>query len=134
MLISHNVQFKWLDNGCGDFDGYLASFAAEKRRKVRAERRKVAESGLDIQVRHGNEIDPAEWPALHALYVATFNKFNNHAVFTADCFADLAQALGRRMVVFIARDRGQAVAVSLCFRSRHLLPQCRYALWPLLGL
>ena len=121
MLISHNVQFQWLDNGCGDFDGYLATFAAEKRRKVRAERRKVAESGLDIQVRHGNEIDPAEWPTLHALYTSTFDKFNNHAVFTAACFADLAQALGRRMVVFIARDRGQAVAVSLCFRSDETL-------------
>ncbi|MBS1143249.1 MAG: hypothetical protein H6R14_655 [Proteobacteria bacterium] len=117
MLISHNVQFQWIDNGCGDFDGYLAGFAAEKRRKVRAERRKVAESGLSIEVRHGNEVDPAEWPALHALYASTFDKFGNHAVFTAACFADLAHALGRRMVVFIARDGLRPVAVSLCFRS-----------------
>ncbi len=121
MLISHNVQFQWLDSGCGDFDGYLATFAADKRRKVRAERRKVAESGLTIEVRHGDEIDPAEWPALHALYASTFDKFNNHAVFTADCFADLAPALGRRMVVFIARDGGQPVALSLCFRSDETL-------------
>lgn len=121
MLISHNVQFQWLDSGCGDFDGYLATFAAEKRRKVRAERRKVAASGLSIAICHGDEIDPAEWPALHALYAATFDKFNNHAVFTAACFADLAQALGRRMVVFIARDGGQPVAVSLCFRSDEAL-------------
>lgn len=121
MLISHNVQFQWLDSGCGDFDGYLATFAADKRRKVRAERRKVAASGLSIEVRHGDEIDPAEWPALHALYASTFDKFNNHAVFTAACFADLSQALGRRMVVFIARDGGQPVAVSLCFRSDETL-------------
>jgi predicted N-acyltransferase len=99
MLISHNVQFQWLNNGCGDFDGYLATFAAEKRRKVRAERRKVAASGLSIEVCHGDAIDPAEWPALHALYASTFEKFNNLAVFSAACFADLAQALGRRMVV-----------------------------------
>ncbi|MBL8430059.1 MAG: GNAT family N-acetyltransferase [Dechloromonas sp.] len=117
MLISHNVQFQWVDNGCGDFDGYLASFAAEKRRKVRAERRKVAESDLEIEIRHGNEIYPGEWPELHALYAATFDKFNNLAAFTAACFADLAQALGQRMVVFIARDGGRAVAISLCFRS-----------------
>lgn len=121
MLISHNVQFQWLDSGCGDFDGYLATFAADKRRKVRAERRKVAASGLSIEVRHGDEIDPAEWPALHALYASTFDKFNNHAVFTAACFADLAPALGRRMVVFIARDGGRPIAVSLCFRSDETL-------------
>ena len=121
MLISHNVQFQWLDNGCGDFDGYLATFAAEKRRKVRAERRKVAASGLSIEVCHGDEIDPAEWPALHALYASTFEKFNNLAVFSAACLADLAQALGRRMVAFIARDGRQPVALSLCFRSAETL-------------
>jgi predicted N-acyltransferase len=121
LLTSHNVQFQWLDSGCGDFDGYLATFAADKRRKVRAERRRVSESGLRIEVRHGDEVDPAEWPALHALYAATFAKFNNHAVFTAACFAELALALGRRMVLFIARDGNEPVALSLCFRSDEAL-------------
>lgn len=121
LLSSHNVQFQWIDSGCGDFDGYLATFAAEKRRKVRAERRRVRESGLSIEVCHGDEIDPAEWPLLHALYASTFEKFNNHAVFTVACFADLALTLGRRMVVFIARDGRQPVALSLCFRSNETL-------------
>ena len=117
LLTSHNVQFHWLAGNCRDFDDYLATFAAEKRRKVRAERRRVSESGLAIEVRHGDEVDPAEWPVLHALYASTFEKFNNHAVFSAACFADLAQALGRRMVLFIARDGRQPVALSLCLRS-----------------
>jgi predicted N-acyltransferase len=121
LLGSHNVQFHWLNSGCGDFDGYLATFAAEKRRKVRAERRRVSESGLDVAVCHGDEIDPDEWPALHALYASTFAKFNNHAVFTAACFAELARVLGRRMVLFIARDEGLPVALSLCFRSDQVL-------------
>jgi predicted N-acyltransferase len=121
LLISHNVQFQWLNDGCGDFDGYLATFAAEKRRKVRAERRRVSESGLNIEIRHGDEVDSSEWSALHALYASTFEKFNNHAVFTAPCFAELARALGRRMVLFIARDAGQPVALSLCFRSDQVL-------------
>jgi hypothetical protein len=34
LLISHDVQFHWIDPGCGDFDGYLATFSAAKRRKV----------------------------------------------------------------------------------------------------
>jgi uncharacterized protein len=121
LLISHNVQFHWLSNGCIDFDGYLATFSAEKRRKVRAERRRVSESGLTIEVRHGNEVDPAEWPALHSLYASTFEKFNNFAAFTAACFAELALSLGDRMVLFIARDQGQPVALSICFRSDQVL-------------
>ena len=117
LLASHNVQFQWHDQACGDFDGYLASFAADKRRKVRAQRRRVAESGLTIEVRHGDEVGASEWPALHALYASTFEKFNNFAVFSPSCLADLARALGRRMVLFIARDGGTPVALSLCFRS-----------------
>lgn len=121
MLVSHDVQFHWHDKGYGDFETYLASFSSERRRKVRAERKRVAASGLSIEVRHGDEVLAAEWPALHALYAATFDKFDNHAVFTAACFAELAEALGRRMVLFIARDRGQPVALSLCFRSDEAL-------------
>jgi predicted N-acyltransferase len=121
LLRSHNVQFQWLAGENRTFEDYLAGFAADKRRKVKAERRRVADSGLRIEVRHGDEIDPSEWPALHALYAATFEKFNNYAVFSAACFAELAPALGRRMVVFIARDGLEAVAVSLCFRSDEAL-------------
>ena len=121
LLTSHNVQFQWLDEGYGDFDGYLATFSAEKRRKVRAERRRAAESGLQLEVRSGNEIAAGEWPALHALYAATFEKFNNHAVFSASCLAELAATLGARMVVFLARERGDPVALSLCFRSNEVL-------------
>jgi hypothetical protein len=117
LLVSHNVQFHWRNHGYGNFTDFLATFNAERRRKVRAERRRVAESGLAIEVRHGNEIDPAEWPALHQLYAATFAKYGNYAAFTPAAFADLASALGRRMVVFIARERGDPVAVSICFRS-----------------
>ncbi len=121
LLISDDVQFHWVDPGCGDFDGYLSTFSAAKRRKVRAERRRVAESGLSIETRHGDQIEAAEWPLLHALYASTFERFNNHAAFSAACFADLAAALGRRMVAFIAHDADVPVAIALCFRSNEAL-------------
>lgn len=121
LLTSRNVQFQWLAGECRDFDDYLATFTAEKRRKVRAERRRVGESGLRIEARHGDEVEPSEWPALHALYTSTFDKFGNYAVLTAACLADLAAALGRKMVVFSAHDDRGPVAVSLCFRSDEAL-------------
>lgn len=117
LIVSRDVQFHWLAGDCRDFDDYLAGFTAEKRRKVRAERRRVGESGLAIEVCHGDEVEPREWPPLHALYQSTFDKFGNYAVLSAPCLADLASSLGRRMVVFIARDGKVPVAVSLCFRS-----------------
>lgn len=121
LLVSHDVQFHWRNRGYGDFDRYLAAFPSAKRRKVKAERRKVAASGLSIEVRHGDELDPAEWPRLHQLYASTFDKYGNHAAFSPACFADLAAALGRRMVLFIARQAGDPVAIAICFRSADTL-------------
>lgn len=117
LLVSHDVQFHWRNRGFGDFDEFIGAFASARRRKIKAERRRIIESGLSIEVRHGNEIDPDEWPALHQLYAATFDKFGNYAAFSPASFADLAATLGRRMVVFIARDHLAPVAVSICFRS-----------------
>jgi predicted N-acyltransferase len=116
-LVSHDVQFQWRDHGYGDFDGFLGTFTSERRRKVKAQRRRVAESGLAIEVRHGDEIPPEWWPELRRIYASTFDKFGNHAAFSAACFAELGATLGRRMVVFIAFDDGVPVAVSICFRS-----------------
>lgn len=121
LLVSHDVQFHWRNRGYGDFAQYLAAFPSEKRRKVKAERRRVAESGLLIEVRHGDEVEPADWPRLHALYASTFDKYGNHAAISAACFADLAAALGRRVVLFIARRAGDPVAISICFRSADTL-------------
>lgn len=121
LLVSHDVQFQWRDAGYGDFAGYLAAFPSEKRRKIKAERRRVTESGLLLETRHGDEIDPAEWPALYQLYAATFDKYGNYAAFSPACFAELAATLGRRMVLFIARQQGTPVAISICFRSQSTL-------------
>ncbi len=121
LLVSHDVQFHWHDHGYGDFDGFLAAFISERRRKVKAERRKVSESGLHIEIRHGDEIAPEQWPALHRLYAATFDKFGNYAAFSSDCFAELGATLGRGMVVFIARAGLEPVALSICFRSADTL-------------
>ncbi|UCV06146.1 GNAT family N-acetyltransferase [Dechloromonas denitrificans] len=121
LLVSHDVQFHWRNRGFGDFDEFLGAFASARRRKVKAERRRIIDSGLRIEVRHGDEIDPAEWPALHQLYATTFDKFGNYAAFSPSCFAELAATLGRRMVVFIAREQATPVAISICFRSNDTL-------------
>lgn len=95
LLTSQNVQFQWLAGECRNFDDYLATFNAEKRRKVRARRRRVSESGLVIETRHGDEVESAEWPTLHALYASTFDKFGNYPVLT-QCLAGWRRHLGEK--------------------------------------
>ena len=117
LLLRRGCQFHWFNRGYADFDGFLAGFSADKRKKVRRERRRVAESGLSIETRHGDEIDHNLWRTIHRLYRATFEKYGNHAAFPAGFFADIAARLGRSVVVFLAREAGNVVAAAICYRN-----------------
>jgi hypothetical protein len=121
LLVRHDVQYHWQQRGYRDFDDYLAGFSSTKRRKVRAERRKVVEADIGIEVLTGDSVEPALWASIHALYTATFDKFGNYPALSVDCLAEIGLALSGRMVVFVAWRGGQAVATSICFRNDNTL-------------
>ena len=121
LLERSDVQFQWFNRGYRDFQEFLDNLSADKRRKLRAERRKVAAAGVDIELRHGHEIDAALWSEVHALYASTFDKFGNHPAISATCFAEIGATLRERMLVFIAWREACPVAVSICFRSDEAL-------------
>jgi predicted N-acyltransferase len=122
LLISRDVQFHWLDSGCGDFDGYLATFSC--RQAAQGARRTAAGGGQragDRDAPRRSRSTPPNGRCCTGSTPALSRAFNNHAAFSAACFADLALALGRRMVLFIARERRLPVAVAICFRSDEAL-------------
>lgn len=121
LLMRRGVQFHWLNRGYGDFDEFLAGFTAAKRKKLKRERRAVAESGLRLETRHGDEIDGALWRAIHHQYRDTFFRHGNHPAFPAEFFAQAAERLGRQIVVFLAWDDGLPVASAICYRDAETL-------------
>jgi predicted N-acyltransferase len=117
LLLRRGVQFHWLNRGYRDFADFLAGFTAEKRKKLKRERRAVSDAGLRIEVRHGDEIDDALWLAIHRHYRSTFERLGGVAAFTADFFRSVGAELGRRMVVFCAFAGDQPVASAICYRD-----------------
>lgn len=115
LLPQYNVQFHWFNRGYRDFDDYLAIFTAEKRRKVRAERRKVREAGIEIRALAGDTVSAAEWLRIHALYADTFRRYGNYPALSVACLAALGQSLGPAMQVMAAFRDETLVAVALCF-------------------
>lgn len=116
-LIRRGCQFHWHNGGYRDFENFLAAFSSEKRKKVRRERRRVAESGLELEIRHGHEIDNDLWHEIYPHYRSTFARFGNHPAFAEGFFSDVGAALGRQLVVFLARDAGRVAAAAICYRS-----------------
>ncbi|MBI4984929.1 MAG: GNAT family N-acetyltransferase [Rhodocyclales bacterium] len=117
LLLRRGVQFHWRNRGYQDFEDFLAGFTAAKRKKLKRERRAVAEAGLRIETRHGDEIDAPLWRALHRHYRDTFVRYGNHPAFAPEFFRRVGAGLARRMVVFVAYQGAQAVASAICYRD-----------------
>lgn len=121
LLLRRGVQFHWINRGYRDFGDFLAAFTAEKRKKVKRERRAVSEAGLRVEVRHGDEIDDRLWQDLHRHYRDTFLRHGNHPAFSPEFFRRVGAGLGRRMAVFIAFRGELPVASAICYRNRETL-------------
>jgi predicted N-acyltransferase len=119
-------QFHWHNptEGCavwGDFDDFLGALSHKKRKNIRQERACVLRAGVHCEVRHGDELDEADWRALHGFYVATFDDKGNYPALTLDFFRHLGTAMPRNVVAVLCRRGNVLVAGSLMLRSSDTL-------------
>ena len=121
LLMRRGVQFHWFNRGYRDFEDFLAGFTADKRKKLKRERRVVTESGLRLETRHGDEIEPSLWRVIHAHYRDTFARYGNHPAFPLEFFSEVGALLARRMVVFMAFRDQTPVASAICYRDADTL-------------
>ena len=117
LLMRRGVQFHWFNRAYRDFDDFLAGFTADKRKKLKRERRLVRESGVRMEARHGDEIDASLWQVIHRQYRDTFARYGNHPAFPVEFFIQTGALLARRMVVFIAFLDQEPVASAICYRD-----------------
>ncbi len=121
LLMRRGVQFHWFNRAYRDFDDFLAGFTADKRKKLKRERRAVAESGLRLEAMHGDEIDARLWHAIHRQYRDTFARYGNHPAFPVEFFVEAGALLARRLVVFVAFREQTLVASAICYRDARTL-------------
>ena len=115
LMARHTVQFHWLNapGGYADFDAFLASLAQDKRKKIRQERRKVAEAGVTFRVAEGAGISTLDWDFFYRCYERTYLEHGNPPYLTRDFFAHMAADMPENWVMFVAERAGQPIAASL---------------------
>ncbi|MDE2304370.1 MAG: N-acetyltransferase [Gammaproteobacteria bacterium] len=115
LIERRDCQFHWHNRGYGSFEEFLSSFTAEKRKKAKRERRRVAEAGITFDTRHGGEIDAPLWARLYGFYADTFHRHGHEPYLDLGFFRRIAQALPERMMVKIARRGSEPIAVAIFF-------------------
>jgi hypothetical protein len=120
-LARHDVQFHWHNDGYRNFDHYLESFTAEKRKKAKRERRRVAEEGITFETLLGPAIDRASIDETYDLHRDTFLRHGHEPYLTRAFFREMPAALGDRFMIKRARCAGETVAVAVFFWSGEAL-------------
>jgi predicted N-acyltransferase len=107
------VQFHWTHQGWPDFDAFLASLAQDKRKKIRQERRKVAEAGVSFRALQGEAIGAAAWDFFYRCYERTYREHGNPPYLRQDFFRRMAGQMPQNWLLFLAERDGQPIASSL---------------------
>jgi predicted N-acyltransferase len=106
------MQYHWDNAGYADFEAFLATLNARKRKAIRRERRE-ARDGLEIRVLRGPEIGSKEWRAFYQFYLSTVDRKWGGAYLTSGFFPLLGKALGERVVLMLAYRAGKPIAGAL---------------------
>jgi uncharacterized protein len=127
MMLRHTVQFHWKNVAptlpaaqetegeplFTDFDHFLASLQQEKRKKIRQERRKVAEAGVTFRWSRGVDISAHDWAFFYRCYQRTYLEHGNAPYLTPDFFHRMARTMPQHWLMFVAERDGQPIASSL---------------------
>ncbi|MCI5067407.1 GNAT family N-acetyltransferase [Acidovorax sp.] len=95
------------------FDHFVSTLAQDKRKKIRQERRRVAEAGVTFRWARGTDICAADWDFFYRCYERTYLEHGNPPYLTRDFFARMADRMPEAWLLFVAERDGQPIASSL---------------------
>ncbi len=116
-LARFDWQFHWHNPGYRDFEDFLDTLQAKKRKNIRQERRHATSHGLDVEWRDACELGEADFDQIHTLYCATFERKHNTPALTRACFSLLRERFPTQFHACVARSATQIVAAAVFFSS-----------------
>jgi uncharacterized protein len=121
LIERRDCQFHWFNREYDSFDAFLATFTAEKRKKAKRERRRVAEAGIVFDTRYGDEMDDGLWRTVYEFYADTFYRHGHEPYLNLEFFKLIAERMPRQLMLKIARHGGAPIALAVFFVGRDAL-------------
>jgi uncharacterized protein len=121
LIERRDCQFHWFNRDYESFDAFLATFTAEKRKKAKRERRRVAEAGITFETRSGAEMDDALWSTVYEFYADTFYRHGHEPYLNLKFFKLIAARLPERLMLKIACHGRSPIALAIFFVGEEAL-------------
>jgi uncharacterized protein len=115
LILRRDCQFHWYNHGYESFEAFLATFTAEKRKKAKRERRRVAEAGIEFDTLHGGDMTAPLWDIVYEFYADTFHRHGHEPYLNLDFFKRIGATMPAQLMLKVARVGSQPIAVAIFF-------------------
>jgi uncharacterized protein len=113
MLERSGVQFHWRNAGYRTFEDFLGALARDKRKKIRQERRRVAEARVSLRRATGREASTADWDFFAQCYRRTYREHRSTPYLNREFFGMLAARMPDNVLLVVAEREGRPVAAAM---------------------
>ena len=121
LLIRHDQQFHWQNDGYDTFDDFLSALSSRKRKQIRKERRTIAESDININMLSGSDITEQHWDDFYHFYMDTGARKWGQPYLTRAFFSEIHETLRDRIVLIMCQREGRNIAGALNFLGKDTL-------------
>jgi predicted N-acyltransferase len=121
MLLRSGVQFHWRNPGYRDFDDFLSQLSHDKRKKIKQERRRVREAGVELIRLDGREASTAQWDFFYRCYTRTYREHHSTPYLNRKLFERLATTMPGNVMLVIGMLEGKPICAALNLHNAHTL-------------
>ncbi len=120
-LMRIDCQFHWHNRGYRSFDEFLLTLKSKKRKNIRQERRKVAESGVQIKRLDGHTATDHDWAEFTSMYRAIYDRKYGSPAFNVGFFKQVASELPDHVLLVLVYAQDVCIAGALMYADEHTL-------------
>ena len=115
LMTRTTVQYHWRQATppWPDFDAFVGALNHDKRKKLRQERRKVRDSGVQLRRLRGPAIDRSAWELFVRCYEQTYAEHGSMPYLNLEFFLRLGQHMPEHLLLIVASLHGEDIACSL---------------------
>ena len=112
-MLREGIQFHWTNVGYPTYDAFLECLTREKRKKLRQDRRRVADAGISFRWLRGAEIDHETLRFFYRCYVTTYKNHGSAPYLSLEFFQRLATTMPSALLLVLALRHDEPVASAL---------------------
>ncbi|MGZ3712642.1 MAG: GNAT family N-acetyltransferase [Bdellovibrionota bacterium] len=120
LMLRNTVQFHWRNSGAKTFADFLKSMRHDKRKKIKQERRKLAEGGISFSRVRGENATEEDWKFFYSCYLHTHHIYQSPAPLSLEFFQEIARTMPENiLLIFGSRGEDRIAAAFDLYSDTH---------------